>query len=45
VVAALKARGTDTFVIVEQDMYPVGVDVPKPIAARTRAYLVQEGIS
>jgi inosose dehydratase len=45
VVAALNARGADTFVIVEQDMYPVDFDVPKPIAARTRAYLVQEGIS
>ena len=45
VVTALKDRGTDTFVIVEQDMYPVDFDVPKPIAARTRAYLMKEGIS
>jgi inosose dehydratase len=45
VVAALKRRGQDTFVIVEQDMYPVQFDVPAPIAARTRAYLIQEGIS
>jgi inosose dehydratase len=45
VVAALNARGTDTFVIVEQDMYPVDFDAPAPIAARTRSYLIQEGIS
>jgi inosose dehydratase len=44
VVAALEARGTDTFVIVEQDMYPVEFDVPAPIAARTRRYLISAGI-
>jgi inosose dehydratase len=44
VVAALRARGTDTFVIVEQDMYPVAFDVPAPIAARTRDYLRSCGI-
>jgi inosose dehydratase len=44
VVAALEARGTDTFVIVEQDMYPVQFDVPAPIAARTRQYLISTGI-
>ncbi len=44
VVAALQARGTDTFVIVEQDMYPVAFDVPAPIAARTRDYLMSCGI-
>ncbi len=44
VVAALQARGTDTFVIVEQDMYPVDFDVPAPIAARTRDYLLGAGI-
>jgi inosose dehydratase len=44
VVAALNERGTDTFVIVEQDMYPVDFDVPKPIAARTRDYLRSCGI-
>jgi inosose dehydratase len=44
VVAALRERGTDTFVIVEQDMYPVAFDVPAPIAARTRDYLLSCGI-
>jgi inosose dehydratase len=44
VVAALNARGTDTFVIVEQDMYPVAFDVPAPIAARTRKYLLSVGV-
>lgn len=44
VVAALNARGTDTFVIVEQDMYPVAFDVPAPIAARTREHLLSAGI-
>jgi inosose dehydratase len=44
VVRALEARGTDTFVIVEQDMYPVEFDVPAPIAARTYAYLRSVGI-
>jgi inosose dehydratase len=44
VVAALTARGTDSFVIVEQDMYPVAFDVPAPIAARTRDYLRSCGI-
>jgi inosose dehydratase len=44
VVRALKERGTDTFVIVEQDLYPVEFDVPAPIAARTRDYLLSCGI-
>ncbi len=44
VVRALQERGTDTFVIVEQDMYPVAFDRPRPIAERTRAYLREEGI-
>jgi inosose dehydratase len=44
VVRALEERGQDTFVIVEQDMYPVDFDVPKPVAARTRAYLRASGI-
>lgn len=44
VVRALEERGTDTFVIVEQDMYPVEFDVPAPIAARTYAYLRSVGI-
>ena len=43
-VQALDRRGRDTFVIVEQDMYPVDFDVPKPIAVRTRAYLRSCGI-
>jgi inosose dehydratase len=45
VVRALRDRGTDTFVIVEQDMYPVDFDKPRPIAERTRAYLIEQGIS
>jgi inosose dehydratase len=44
VVDALRARGTDTFVIVEQDMYPVEFDKPAPIAARTRTYLRSCGV-
>jgi inosose dehydratase len=44
VVRALEERGRDTFVIVEQDMYPVAFDVPAPIAARTRDYLISCGI-
>jgi inosose dehydratase len=44
VVEALRHRGADTFVIVEQDMYPVDFDVPGPIAARTREYLRGCGI-
>jgi inosose dehydratase len=44
VVRALEERGRDTFVIVEQDMYPVAFDVPGPIAERTRAYLRACGI-
>jgi inosose dehydratase len=44
VARALLDRGTDTFVIVEQDMYPVDFDVPGTIAARTRRYLLGCGI-
>ena len=44
VVRALNERGTDTFVIVEQDMYPVDFDVPMPIAQRTFHYLRGVGI-
>ena len=44
VVRALNERGTDTFVIVEQDMYPVEFDKPAPIARRTKAYLQECGI-
>jgi myo-inositol 2-dehydrogenase/D-chiro-inositol 1-dehydrogenase len=39
VAQALLDRGTETFVIVEQDMYPVDFDVPMPIAQRTFHYL------
>jgi inosose dehydratase len=44
VAQALLDRGTETFVIVEQDMYPVDFDVPKPIAQRTFHYLRGVGI-
>lgn len=36
---ALADLDAELFVVVEQDMYPVDFDVPKPIAARTRQYL------
>lgn len=41
---ALRELGTDLFVVVEQDMYPVDFDRPKPIAQRTRQYLRGVGI-
>ena len=41
---ALRELGTDLFVVVEQDMYPVGFDLPKPIAQRTYHYLRGLGI-
>lgn len=44
VVAALAELEADIFVVVEQDMYPVDFDVPKPVAARTRDYLAGLGI-
>jgi len=44
VAQALLDRGTETFVIVEQDMYPVDFDVPMPIAQRTFHYLRGVGI-
>jgi len=44
VTAALSELGTDLFVVVEQDMYPVDFDVPKPIAQRTYRYLRGLGI-
>ena len=44
VVAALRELNQERFVIVEQDMYPVDFDVPRPIAARTRDYLLRCGI-
>jgi len=44
VAKALAELDRDLFVVVEQDMYPVQFDVPKPIAQRTRAYLRDVGI-
>ncbi|MFC7272516.1 TIM barrel protein [Paractinoplanes rhizophilus] len=44
VLEALSELGADLFVVVEQDMYPVGFDVPLPIARRTRAYLNSVGL-
>ncbi|UQU61368.1 sugar phosphate isomerase/epimerase [Couchioplanes caeruleus] len=39
VIDALSELDAELFVVVEQDMYPVGFDEPLPIATRTRAYL------
>ncbi len=44
VTAALLELGADIFVVVEQDMYPVDFDLPKPIAQRTYNYLRSVGI-
>jgi len=44
VAKALGGLDRDLFVVVEQDMYPVQFDVPKPIAQRTRDYLRGAGI-
>ena len=44
VAKALEELDRDMFVVVEQDMYPVQFDVPKPIAQRTRDYLRGVGI-
>jgi inosose dehydratase len=44
VAKALEELDRDLFVVVEQDMYPVQFDVPKPIAQRTRDYLRGVGI-
>ena len=44
VTKALRELGTDLFVVVEQDMYPVDFDLPKPIAQRTYHYLRGLGI-
>jgi inosose dehydratase len=41
---ALAELDRDMSVVVEQDMYPVQFDVPKPIAQRTRDYLRGAGI-
>jgi inosose dehydratase len=44
VAKALTELDRDLSVVVEQDMYPVAFDVPRPIAARTREYLRGVGI-
>lgn len=44
VVEALSELDAELFVVVEQDMYPVDFDVPKPIAQRTRTYLRGVGV-
>ena len=44
VTKALLDLDTDLFVVVEQDMYPVDFDRPKPIAQRTYRYLRGIGI-
>ena len=44
VAKALKQLDRDLFVVVEQDMYPVAFDQPKPIAQRTYHYLRGVGI-
>ena len=44
VAKALAELGRDLPVVVEQDMYPVHFDVPKPVAERTREYLLGAGI-
>jgi inosose dehydratase len=44
VVQALERLGAELFVVVEQDMYPVDFDVPKPIAKRTYDYLRSVGV-
>jgi inosose dehydratase len=44
VVEALSQLSAELFVVVEQDMYPVDFDQPRPIAARTFDYLRGAGI-
>ena len=44
VIAALAELDAELFVVVEQDMYPVDFDLPRPIAARTRDYLRSAGV-
>jgi inosose dehydratase len=44
VVEALDELSAEIYVIVEQDLYPVDFDVPKPVADRTRTYLRSVGI-
>jgi inosose dehydratase len=43
VITALLELDADLFVVVEQDMYPVDFDLPKPIAQRTYSYLRSMG--
>jgi len=44
VVEALSQLSAELFVVVEQDMYPVDFDLPKPIAGRTFEYLRSVGV-
>ena len=44
VLAALDGLGAELFTVVEQDMYPCDFSKPKPIAARTYAYLNSHGL-
>jgi inosose dehydratase len=44
VTGALSEIGREFFVVVEQDMYPVEFDLPKPIAQRTYTYLRSVGV-
>lgn len=44
VVAALSELDAQTYVIVEQDLYPCEPDVPLPVAVRTREYLNSRGL-
>jgi inosose dehydratase len=44
VAGALRDLETDLYVVVEQDLYPVDFDVPKPIAQRTYDYLRGVGL-
>ena len=44
IIEALSRLDAELFVIVEQDLYPCGPDVPLPIATRTRKYLNSCGL-
>lgn len=44
VAGALRGLDAELFVVVEQDMYPCDFGAPKPIAARTRDYLLGCGV-
>jgi inosose dehydratase len=41
---ALASLHRDIFCVIEQDLYPVGPDVPLPVAARTAGYFVACGL-